>query len=373
MKLFAVLAGFLWVLPVLSGVEELELIRTKHRVPALATGVWDGSAATVTVTGRRRMDLPAPVLEEDPFHLGSNTKAMTATVVAKLVEEGRLRWDSKLREFMSLGVDGTLDDGSVADPFGIDPGYADVTIEMLLSHRAALPEEKEIGDDKFWAQFFKPGLDPAVGRRIYARAALRNPPKYVPGTKFAYRNAGYVIVGYLMERVTGLPWEKLMQGMLFAPLGMEGCGFGPVLVGPWGHRFSGDATIPVRPGPLADNPPTVGPAGTVHCPLGAYLKFLRLHLDALNGQPALLSAASFAKLHQSAPDQSYTYGGWDRLPLGDGKFELFHAGSNTFNYALAVIRPAEAKAFVAVSNSYKPRGVAAVNEAMNALAPLPRK
>lgn len=371
MRRFAVLVGFLWVLPVLSGVEDLELIRTKHRIPALATGVWDGNAAAVLVTGRRRMDLPAPVLERDPFHLGSNTKAMTATVIAKLVEEGRLRWDTRLREFMSVGVDESL--GDLAEPFGIDPGYADVTLEMLLSHRAALPEEKEIGDDKFWSQFFKPGLDPMVGRRIYARAALRNPPKHAPGTKFQYRNAGYVIAGYLMERATGLPWEKLMQAMLFAPLGMEGCGFGPVVVGPWGHRFSGDATIPVRPGPLADNPPTMGPAGTVHCPLGSYLKFLRLHLDALNDKPALLSAASFAKLHQAAPVQGYTYGGWERMPLADGSFELWHAGSNTFNYALAVIRPAEGKAFVAVSNSYKPRGVAGVNEAMNLLAPPPRR
>ena len=323
-------------------------IRLFHPVPAVAGMlVRDGRVVDEVAVGVRKAGDPTRVRIDDPFHLGSDTKAMTATLVAMLVDRGELSWTSTLGELFP-GI------------ASMDPAYRDVTVEMLLAHRAGLGSESTFDDGRLFASLRAPGLDAVDGRRLVARAMLSSPPLHVPGSTFAYSNAGYLIVGAIIEEKTGKRWEAVMRDELFAPLGMTRCGFGalgnprsPVAGVPWGHRASDGGWQAV----VLDNPETLGPAATVHCPMAEWMAFVTLHLDAFNGRPRLVSAAGFAKLHGAWPDQAYTPGGWLRTegPGTDGPV-FSHEGSNTLNYAIAWWAPAQRAAIVTVANAGIPGG-----------------
>src|SRR5690606_14906599 len=97
---------------------------------------------------------------------------------------------------------------------------------------------------------------------------LARKPEATPGTEKIYSNQGYAIAGVMLEKASGQTWEGLMQTMLFDPLGMTSAGFGaPATPGkvdqPWGHEPGLFGQKPVPPGPRADNPLAIAPAGAV--------------------------------------------------------------------------------------------------------------
>src|SRR5678816_361762 len=94
---------------------------------------------------------------------------------------------------------------------------------------------------------------------------------------------------------------------------MSSCGFGgPASPGkidqPWAHRRVGGSLEPVAPGPQSDNPPSLGPAGTVHCGLRDWAKFAQMHVDGARGKATLVSAATMTRLHTAWPGGDYAFG-----------------------------------------------------------------
>jgi CubicO group peptidase (beta-lactamase class C family) len=109
---------------------ELAPVRAKHGLPALAAAVVkDGSIVAAGAVGVRVHGIDIKVTIDDRFHLGSDTKAMTATLVAMLVEEGKLRWDLTIGEVLG------------GDVPGMNPQLAAVTLEQLLSHSGGIPSD----------------------------------------------------------------------------------------------------------------------------------------------------------------------------------------------------------------------------------------
>src|SRR5688572_21368244 len=110
--------------------EELEVIRAEHKLPALAAAVWrDGKLVELDAVGLRKSDDPtSKVTANDDWHLGSNTKAMTATLIGIYVDRGALRWDDTM---------GKLLKGSK-----INPGKAKVTLDQLIRQKAGAPAEQ---------------------------------------------------------------------------------------------------------------------------------------------------------------------------------------------------------------------------------------
>jgi len=140
-------------------------------------------------------------------------------------------------------------------------------------------------------------------------------PEAEPGTRFIYSNAGFSIAGAMAEKVTGTAWEELMKQRLFEPLGMTSAGFGPPgargsIDQPRGHRENGS---PVEPGRDADNPVAIGPAGTVHCAIDDWAKYVALHLQGARGKARIVKAETFKKLHTpmklTGADRSTRWGG----------------------------------------------------------------
>jgi len=308
--------------------ESLEPVREEAGLPALAAAVVrEGRVIALGAAGLRKYGEEVEATPGDRFHLGSCTKAMTATLAAILVEEGKLRWDSTLGDVFPELLPTMHSD------------YLYVTLHLLLMHRGGCPNETTPKGVSFVSLHNLPEETMIERRLHYSRLILKEPPEEEPGTKYIYSNAGYVIVGSMMERVTGLAWEELLQEKLFAPLGITTAGFGAMgspgsISEPWQHRVREDRILPVGPGPRSDNPLVIGPAGTVHMSLEDWSRFVAAHLDGRAGVNDLLSPESWEFLHRLPAGGTYACGWVVVEREWAGGEALTHAGSNTMNYAL---------------------------------------
>lgn len=104
----------------------------------------------------------------------------------------------------------------------------------------------------------------------------------------------------MVETITEKPWEQLVRELIFEPLGMESAGFGVPWEGeaptdPWPHKRDG---TPVPPGPMADNPPSIGPGGTIHASIGDWARYITEHLRGVGEKNGLLlEADTYRRLH----------------------------------------------------------------------------
>src|SRR5262245_45404453 len=264
------------------------------------------------VAGVRKRGTAERITLDDRFHLGSCTKAMTATLVAMLVEEGKLNWTTTLGELFADTVK------------PMHRAWEKVTLRQVLAHRASLRVEP----DGLAAQVFKEWVVELVRpprarlgtlpqqRLEIARQALSRPPGIPPDTKYWYSNVGYVLAGAVLEQLTGRTWEELMRERLFQPLGISTGGFGaPVTADKteqaWGHSSVLGKPLDPR-SPAADLPLFYAPAALAHMTVTDWAKFIALHLrgDPANPhcQPALLKLDTFAEMHAVAP--ATTSKGW---------------------------------------------------------------
>jgi CubicO group peptidase (beta-lactamase class C family) len=156
-----------------------------------------------------------------------------------------------------------------------------------------------------------------------------------------YSNAGFALVGAVLECRTGVAWETLMQDHLWKPLGIESGSFGApgtrgaqVPDAPHGHTAE-DCT-PIEPGPGSDNPATIGPAGTAAMTVRDWARYLALHLEGEGPAPRLLSTAAFRRLHTPLPhdDQAYAMG-WLTTEQEWGGRLLVHNGDNTLWHCIS--------------------------------------
>ncbi len=329
----------------------LEPIRLKHGIPSLAAAVFtDRGLVAEAATGIRKKGGKEPVTERDLWHLGSDTKAMTATLAGTFVAEGRLAWTDKAADFFPDFIR------------RVHPDLRAATIADLLSHRSGLTPNLP------WDGYNDRGLIRA--RRDVAKELLTNPPASRPGG-YVYSNAGYVVVGAILEKLGGKPWEELMKERLFTPLGMKAAGFGGTgtpgrIDQPWGHLESGEAVA--GNGPLMDNPAVMGPAGTVHAPLAAWSQFLADQLRGASGGQALLPPSIYAEIQSPHPEGAAYGFGWgiSRRPWAGGKV-LSHSGSNTMNLAVCWLAPQKRFGIIACTNKAGPEAAKACDEAVSAL------
>lgn len=319
----------------------LESIRADNQLPALvAVLVHDGEMIEMAATGQRAAGFDERVTGDDVWHVGSLTKAMTATLAAVLVERGELPWDTTIGDvFPELA-------GSMREE------YADVRLDELLYHTAGLPVD--ILRAPSWLSLRADTAAMIVQRYRFAAELLEMSPEGKRG-EFQYSNAGYVVAGAMLERVTGAAWEELMAAEMFVALEMGSCGFGApggsTRDEPWGHLGNAGSWRPVEPGPYADNPLALGPAGTVHCSGADYAKYMIGHLAGAAGVDGLVTAASFEKLHTPPPGSSYAMGwGVGARGWASGRV-LNHHGSNTMWWASVWLAPERGLGLFAAVNA----------------------
>jgi CubicO group peptidase (beta-lactamase class C family) len=324
--------------------EALEFVRDAHDLPALAGMIIHGGGIIeMAAVGAREAGGSEPVGVEDLWHLGSITKSMTATVVARLEAEGLLSWSTTVSEALPDLV------GAMRSE------YADVTFTHLLSHTAGLPEA--VDAVPIWSSL---AVDVGPGtmdeRHEWAAQLLAQEPAASRGAHL-YSNAGYIVAGAMLEAISGQSWETLVEEEVFQPLGITTAGFGaPGEAGtvpdqPRGHVRDGARWASFPPGPGADNPAALGPAGTVHVAMADLASYAQAHLEGAQGRGDLLPPASFERLHTAAPGTAYALGwGLEQQPWTGG-VALAHNGSNNRWFARLWLAPGRDFAFFTVTNA----------------------
>ena len=309
--------------------------RVQAGLPALAAAsARRGGSVQVWVDGERSIGSGVAVKDSDVWHLGSISKPMTATLVARLVDLGAVCWDDCVGEVLSI----------VAP--AMNECYRSATFRHLLSHRSGLPAN--IPAEQF--RRFSPEIDDArEERKVYAGHALAMAPHGPMGATFKYSNCGYIVVAAMLEAKLSQSWESLMHTHVFKPLELATAGFGApghhgALDQPVGHRYAGsDEASCSRPKAVGvtDNPVVLGPAGRIHMSLQDLLRFLVAHRD----HTKFLNSQTWTMLHNPAFGGDYALGWFVR-----NNGELWHNGSNDFWYIEALVNTTAGIAAAAVSN-----------------------
>jgi CubicO group peptidase (beta-lactamase class C family) len=346
--LFGLVIGATWPVPAagpkppLKRPELRKLLaeaRAKHDLPALAAAVvTDKGLQLVAAVGVRKRGDAVEVTDDDQFHLGSDTKPVTAWLIAWLIQQGLLGWDTPL---------GKLFPEEAKD---WPATHRRITVTQLLTHHSGLPANYPGG---WWSL---PGKGTPREQRLALMKQLgKIALEAKPGEKFLYSNLGYTVAGAVAERVGKASWEELLQKHVFGPLGMKGVGHGPMgkegkVVQPWQHTPKGK---PITPNANHDNPPVMGPAGRLHCSLPTWSKFVADVLRGARGGKGLLKAKTYAKMFDTPfDDVPYCRGGWGgrRKNAAHKGLVLAHDGSNSQNYCTAVLRADDNLAVLVATN-----------------------
>lgn len=271
----------------------LETVRTQFGVPGVVAAVVSkGEITEAGAAGVRALGRDEKVTIDDRFHIGSDTKAMTATLAGMMVEEGKLRWDSTIGEVLGDKVP------------GINPTLAAVTIEQLLSHSSGIPFDNE----EIAALYYSPDAYDYTLPELRLRALdawKENVPVIPEVSPFQYSNLGYIIAGSMIETVAGESWEELIRQRIFEPLGLTSAGLGAqATTGLYdaaiGHLVTEDGTLKPLPwGIAAESPPMVGPAGTAHMSILDFARWAGWNAGEGRRGPALVSPETLARIHRS--------------------------------------------------------------------------
>jgi CubicO group peptidase (beta-lactamase class C family) len=167
----------------------------QQRIPGLALAVLrDGQIIKARGYGLSNVELDVPVTPESIFQSGSVGKQFTATAVMMLVEEGRIRLDNKIAKYFPEAPE----------------SWNKITVRHLLTHTSGIKDYTSKDFDY---------------RRDYTEADLEKiaftlPFDFAPGEKWSYSNSGYMLLGFLIHRVTGKYYGDFLRERIFGPLGM---------------------------------------------------------------------------------------------------------------------------------------------------------
>jgi CubicO group peptidase (beta-lactamase class C family) len=278
--------------------------------------------------GLANMEWNIPNAPDTKFRLGSITKQFTATVILQLVEQGKIKLDGKLIDYLP--------------DYRKDTGEK-VTIHHLLSHTSGIPSYTAL-----------PGFAQNISRNPFTvddfiKKYTSGDLEFEPGTKFAYDNSGYFLLGAIIEKVTGKPYEQVVKENIFDPLGMKNSGYDH-----WGTILSKRATGYTKTAAGYDTAPYLDmsipyAAGSLY----STVEDLYLWDQAMYGEKILSARSKELMLKPNLND--YAYGLFIRTAtLGPNKLAVptvFHNGGiNGFSTSMLRI-PGEKRLIVLLDNA----------------------
>jgi len=327
----------------------VEATATKFGIPGVAVGVWADGQEVYACHGVTSVENPLPVDRDTMFVLGSVTKTYTATALMRLVAEGRVELAAPVRRYVPELV---LPDERAA---------AEITVLHLLNHTAGLDWRMSVetgeGDDALASYVAK-----------MAESELIAPP----GTRASYSQVGYNLAGRIIEKVTGLTYERAIASLLFEPLGLSHSFFAldDVLTRRFavGHNLGEDGTLSIARQwkDTRGNNPGGGGVSSV----ADQLRWARFHLGdgrAESGARVLPAEVLQQMKEPTVELRGSTLGDafgicWFLRDV-DGVRTIGHAGSANGQFAELLIVPERNFAVVAASNA-GPDGGLAFNRAV---------
>ena len=246
------------------------------KVPGVGVAVVKGGKVVLAEGyGFRDIDKKLPVTPRTLFAIGSSSKAFTATTVGIMVDEGKVAWDTPVREYLPTFK---LKDEAVS---------AQATPRDLLCHRTGLARHDLgwIGSGFTRQEHFD------RMRHLEVNAGFRS--------IFQYNNYMFMTAGYLAGKVAGSTWEDLVRTRIFEPLGMTHSNFSmaesrktPDVALPYGEREDKIVELPFR------NVEAMGPAGSINSDIVDMAQWVLLNLNKGKvGDKQVISEAALAELH----------------------------------------------------------------------------
>lgn len=226
-------------------------------VPGAVVGVWTPEGTWVVASGEADLATALPMEPGDIFPIRSVTKSMVVTLILQLVSEGKLSLDDPLQRFVKGVPNG--DRITVRQLANMTSGVADYTQSPALGER--LGEDP----DHLWTNEELLGL------------ALDQPPSFEPGARFQYSNTNTILLGMIVEEVTGRSLGAELRTRIFEPLGMDHTSYPADGVVPDPHPVGYQLDEEGTPQPVTLNMTALGPAGGV----ASTLEDLRLWGEAL--------------------------------------------------------------------------------------------
>ena len=333
---------------------EVDAAMARYRLPGLAVGViQDGRIVYRGTRGELEIGQGQPADSATLFKIASNSKAMTAALLGRLVDQGKLRWDDPVTRHLP--------------DFRMQQDWVtrEIQVRDLLIHNSGLPAGA--GDLMLWPE-------PNHFTRADVLHGMRYlKPKWSFRSRYAYDNTLYIVAGELAAKVGGAPYETLMQREVVAPLGLDRCRVGAFRRDEVGniaqpHRLrDGRFEVVNRDGETIPDS-TMAAAGGVRCSLDDMLKWASMWLQPdrigvqADGRPWLSAAQREAMWSAQQPmplssrmrrwDDShyYAYGyGW-RLSDVDGTQRVAHTGTLSGMYSALTLLPEKHVGIVVLIN-----------------------
>jgi D-alanyl-D-alanine carboxypeptidase len=205
---FAVLASLLMYMPAQSSAagqidkvdEYIQVEMQRRQVPGLALVVIkNGEVIKVKGYGLANLEHDVPVIPDTVFELASLTKQFTATAIMLMVEEGRVKLDDPISQYLPNSPD----------------RWKGITIRHLLTHTGGLAS-LENGFKSLYEGGGRTGYSTA---QMYEAATL-DPMSFTPGDRWQYSDVGYFLLGMVIEKASGKRYRDFLQERFFEPLGM---------------------------------------------------------------------------------------------------------------------------------------------------------
>src|SRR5215469_10580018 len=317
--------------------DRVEATATRFAVPGAAVGVWADGRETLAFHGVTSVDNPLPVDGDTLFLLASVTKTFTATALMRLVADGRVELDAPVRRYVP---ELALADERVAEA---------VTVANLLNHTSGL-DWRLIADTG-------EGVDALAA---YVARLGELPLIAPPGTRASYSQAGYNLAGRILEKVTGLTYERAVASLLLEPLGLSHSFFArdDVMTRRFavGHNRGEDGSLSIARTWRhwrADNP-----GGGLASSAADLLRWARFHLGdgrAESGDRVLPSETLHRMQEPTVALRASNLG--DAVGIGwflrdvDGVRTVGHAGSANGQFSELLMVPERGFAVVSLSNA----------------------
>jgi CubicO group peptidase (beta-lactamase class C family) len=315
----------------------VETTSRKFKIPGVAVGVWADGKEIYACHGVTSIDNPLPIDQNTLFALGSVTKTFTATTLIRLVAEGKVDLNTPIRQYIP---ELQLKDKQTADK---------ITLLNLLNHTSGLD----------WGVIFDAGEgDDAL--ECYVAKMVELEQIAPPGTRTSYSQAGYNLVGRIIEEVTGQTFDQAVASLVLEPLGLSHSFFArdDVMTRRFavGHNHGQDGSLSIaRPWrhSRGDNP-----GGGIASSIADQLRWARFHLGdgrAESGARVLPTNVLHQMKKPTATLRASNLG--DAIGIGwflrdvDGVRTIGHGGSANAQFAELLIVPERNFAVISQSNA----------------------
>ncbi len=281
-------------------------------IPGLQIGIYnDGKAVKTKGYGSTGIERGRPVDEKTLFNIGSVTKQFTSAAVLLLAQAGKVTVEDSVRKHLPE----------------LPEAFEGIRIRHVLSHTSGLGDYGSVPGFDFHGQMSEADFLAALGKTKLAGA---------PGEKYAYSNIGYCLLGVLIHRVSGSPYEDFVAERIFKKLGMEATRF--IQPGPWPEAAAvgyGLLNGEKKPGRI-ERAKLAAPSGAILTHALDMAKW-----DAALREETILKNASKAAMWSPTPlndGKVSNYGfGWSLLKTARGTF-VTHTGATAAGFRAAIVR-----------------------------------